>query len=279
MHDSGFSVYGRVDSAVTGNAIRNQVMVIVNPSMFSAIHSWRDLSAVQASAGMLWYATGSGVNALLTVLVLRVWRAAIAIQAIREKLQFLPMTEHHNKDLGGEQHDDESLSGSIPSIDAVYAELRLIASAYIRHERKDHTLQPTALVNEAYLKLVNSPDRHANGRARFLGVAARAMRQVLVDHARAKSSSKRGGMWAQISLSGLSSADGENSGVDTLALDNALERLAEFHTRPARVVELRFFGGLTIAEAAEVIGVSHGTVESDWTFAKAWLRRELEGEM
>ena len=187
------------------------------------------------------------------------------------------MPEPPNTQSNSEHPHGEGDLGPIPSMETVYAELRLIALAYMRQERGDHTLQPTALVNEAYLKLVNSPDHHASGRARFLGVAARAMRQVLVDHARAKASVKRGGAWDRVSLSMVPSADGNTRGVDTLALNEALERLAVFHERSARVVELRFFGGLTIAEAAEVVGVSHGTIESDWTFAKAWLHRELEG--
>lgn len=189
------------------------------------------------------------------------------------------MREPPNTQSNSEQACADGDSGSMPSIDTVYAELRVIASAYMRQERGDHTLQPTALVNEAYLKLVSSPDQYASGRARFLGVAARAMRQVLVDHARTKNSAKRGGAWGQVSLSGVKYDDGDASSVDTLALDEALERLAVIHERSARVVELRFFGGLTIAEAAEVVGVSHGTIESDWTFAKAWLRRDLEGGM
>lgn len=188
------------------------------------------------------------------------------------------MTDHTDLQSSDERPpDDDVVGGPLPSMEAVHEELRLIAAAYMRRERGDHTLQPTALVNEAYLKLVSSPDRQASGRARFLGIAARAMRQILVDHARARASAKRGGGWDRITLSGVASAEEGAPGVETLALDEALARLAAFHERSARVVELRFFGGLTIAEAAEVVGVSHGTVEADWTFARAWLRRELEG--
>ena len=158
-----------------------------------------------------------------------------------------------------------------------YRELREIAVAYMRHERADHTLQPTALVNEAMIKLMRTPDKNAADRKRFLGVAAKAMRQVLVDHARSRGAAKRGGGWSRITISAVDSGAGPGDPVDALALDAALTKLAQSEARAAQVVELRFFGGLTIPEAADVLGVSHTTVESDWAFARAWIRKELEG--
>ncbi len=161
-------------------------------------------------------------------------------------------------------------------LERIYDELRSIATAYMRQERAEHTLQPTALVNEAYLKLAGSADLAAGGRSRFMGFAARAMRQVLVDNARSKGSAKRGGDWRRVTMSGMAGADGPFDTIDTLALDEALTRLAAIDARAASVVELRFFGGLIIADAAETLGVSTATVESDWAFARAWLKREIE---
>ncbi len=160
----------------------------------------------------------------------------------------------------------------------LYDRLRELAGLYMQRERADHTLQPTALVNEAYLKLMRTPDRGGEDRARFLGVAARAMRQVLVDHARGRHTDKRGGGWAQVTLTGIGTRSGTDEAIDTLALDAALKKLESSDERAARVVELRFFGGMTIPEAASLLGVSHTTVESDWAFARAWIRREIGGE-
>lgn len=159
----------------------------------------------------------------------------------------------------------------------VYDELRQIAGAYMQRERADHTLQPTALVNEAYVKLARSPACGAMSRAKLLGIAARAMRQVLVDHARGHNAGKRGGGWERVTLSGMGSDPDGADPIDVLALDTALTKLAGQDNRLADVVELRFFGGLTIDAAADVLGVSHTTVEKDWAFARAWLRRELAG--
>lgn len=160
-------------------------------------------------------------------------------------------------------------------LEPIYNELRSIAAAYMRQERAEHTLQPTALVNEAYLKLAGSTDLAAGGRSRFIGFAARAMRQVLVDNARAKGAAKRGGDWRRITMAGMPDASKPFGTIDTLALDDALTRLSAIDPRVASVVELRFFGGLTIAEAAEALEVSTATVESDWAFARAWLKREI----
>lgn len=158
----------------------------------------------------------------------------------------------------------------------VYDELRRLAASYLRRERRDHTLQPTALVHEAFLRLVGAEDQRWESRAHFLAVAARAMRRILIDHARGRHAQKRGGKAAKVSL-----ADLDQPAVDRddylIALDEALERLGRLDERQARVVELRFFGGLTIEEAAAVLGVSHATVERDWNVAKAWLHREVTG--
>ncbi len=158
----------------------------------------------------------------------------------------------------------------------VYAELRRIAARHLRHERPGHTLQPTALVHEAYLRLVSAPELEWQDRAHFFGVAARLMRQILVDHARARQRAKRGGEVRKVSLDEAPEAR-VTADVDLLALDEALGRLADLDPQQSRVVELRYFGGLTTEETAEVVGVSPATVKREWTLAKAWLRRELGG--
>ena len=156
----------------------------------------------------------------------------------------------------------------------IYAELRRIASRRLRRERPGHTLQPTALVHEAYLKLVQAPELEWHDRAHFFAVAARVMRQVLVDHARAHQAEKRGGALRKVSIEEVAEP-GITADVDLLALEEALGRLGDFDPQQSRVVELRYFGGLTIEETAEVIGVSPATVKREWMMAKAWLRREL----
>ena len=157
----------------------------------------------------------------------------------------------------------------------VFDELRRLANSYLRRERADHTLQPTALVNEAYLRLVNQQDVRCQSRAHFFGIAANLMRQILVDHARQRAADKRGG--ADLERLSLTQAERvfNREDVDVLALDEALERLNEFDPQQARIVELKFFAGLTIEETAEVLSVSHATVERDWKLARAWLKRAL----
>ena len=142
-------------------------------------------------------------------------------------------------------------------------------------ERAGHSLQATALVNEAYLRLINARDVAWHDRAHFLAVAARAMRRILVDHARAVQAEKRGGRQFAVSLTE-AEGFGTSPDLDLLRVNEALERLAALDPDQARVVELRFFGGLTIEEAAEALRVSHATVERDWKMARAWLRRELD---
>jgi RNA polymerase sigma-70 factor, ECF subfamily len=156
----------------------------------------------------------------------------------------------------------------------VYDELRRLAGNYLRRERPNHTLQPTALVNEAYLRLVDQKETRWQNRAQFFGVAAQLMRRVLVDHARAHQAAKRGGPQYAVSLSRADRIAAQPE-VELLAIHDALDRLSELDHQQARIVELRFFGGLTIEESAEVLHVSHATVERDWKMARAWLRREL----
>jgi RNA polymerase sigma factor (TIGR02999 family) len=159
----------------------------------------------------------------------------------------------------------------------VYRELRRLAAHYMRQERPDHTLQPTALVHEAYLRLVGQTDRNWQNRAHFFAVAAQAMRTVLVDHARGNLAQKRGGGQIQVELDqAVRVIAPEPRGV--LVLDEALKRLEEIDQRASRVVELRWFVGLRVEEAAHVMGISEKTVRREWNFAKAWLQTELEGK-
>ena len=157
----------------------------------------------------------------------------------------------------------------------IYAELRRLARSYLRRERPDHTLQPTALVHEAFLKLIDQRVVRWQNRAHFFGIAAQAMRRILVDHARAGAAGKRGAGERPMSLDeALVLTDAPN--VDVLALDEALTRLAAIDLQQSRVVELRFFGGLTMEETAEVLSISPATVGREWTLAKAWLYAELK---
>jgi RNA polymerase sigma factor (TIGR02999 family) len=156
----------------------------------------------------------------------------------------------------------------------VYEELRRLAREYIRRERADHTLQATALVHEAYLRMVNEKNTTWKGRAHFYGIAARLMRRILVDHARAHNAVKRGGLEQKLALD--EARDLPTPGpTDLVALDGALENLAKTYPRKSEVVELKFFGGLEANEIAEVLQVSEKTVLRDWSFAKLWLCREL----
>ncbi len=159
----------------------------------------------------------------------------------------------------------------------VYDELRQLARRYLNRERPGHTLQPTALVHEAYIKLVDQSRVDWQGRTHFFAVGAKVMRNLLIDHARAKGRMKRGGGRHKVTLAeGLTPfSNGELDVDQLLAVNECLDRLAELDPRQAKVVELRFFGGLTVPEVALILGVSQRTIEGDWTHARAWLKREL----
>ena len=172
----------------------------------------------------------------------------------------------------------------------VYDELRRIAASYVRGERSGQTLQATALVNEAFVRMAAERSRHFNGRTHFLAIAALSMRQILIQRARARRALKRGGAPARVTLDDARVApdkiqagfvppeQNRHNDIDVLALDEALHRLAELDESLARIVELRYFGGLTVEETAEVVGVSPATVKRQWTVARVWLKRALEGE-
>ena len=157
----------------------------------------------------------------------------------------------------------------------VYDELHRQAARYLRRERVGHTLQTTALIHEAYLRLIDQRDVHWQSRTHFFAIAAQMMRRVLIDYARAKHREKRGGDDVRLSLDAAHLVATDEDSVDLIALDQALNRLAEMDEQQARVVELRYFGGLSLEETAEVLHISRATTARDWEVAKAWLRREL----
>lgn len=164
----------------------------------------------------------------------------------------------------------------------VYDELRALARLYLRQHYQQQgaqpTLQPTAVVNEAYLRLVRQEQVSMQCRAQFFGLAAKIIRELLVDETRRRLSEKRGGGATRVSLTSAEQAADASATLDLLALDEALERLATHKPQHSRIVELRFFGGLTIAETAQALGISHATVERDWSLARAWLYAELAGQ-
>lgn len=163
-------------------------------------------------------------------------------------------------------------------IPVVYPELRRIAGRYLRRERVGHTLQPTALVHEAYVKLIDQSRAQWQNRAQFFGVAAQLMRRILVDHAREHAAAKRGGGVRPVTLVDAAGAL-PTRGIDVLALDEALARLTALYPEQGRLVELRFFGGLTIEETGEVLGLSPATVKRQWAVARAWLLAHLAHEV
>ena len=167
--------------------------------------------------------------------------------------------------------DQEALDQLMP---LVYDELRRMANHYMRNERKGHTLQTSALVNEAYLRLVDHENIDWQNRSHFFGLAAQAMRRILVDHARSRNYQKRGGNAERVSLDEAANF-AEERATELIALDEALQELAKLDPRKSRIVEMRYFGGLTGEETAEVLGISTATVARDWETAKAWLLREL----
>jgi RNA polymerase sigma-70 factor (ECF subfamily) len=171
--------------------------------------------------------------------------------------------------------DPEALARLMPMI---YAECRRIAGQQLQREHRDHTLDPTALVHELYLRLVDQRRATWANRTQFFGVAAQLMRRVLVDYARARHAHKRGGSATFVSLAAAADTPDESRVADVLAIDEALERLAAFDPEQVRIIELRFFAGLTVEETARVVGRSPRTVKREWRLAKAWLYRELRAE-
>lgn len=172
--------------------------------------------------------------------------------------------------------DSDALASLIPM---VYDELRRLAAHYLRIERPDHTLQPTALVHEAYLRLVGQTSMAWQNRAHFFGIAARTMRRILVEHARRRNAAKRDGGALRVGdgIEGFVASAGRDP--EILALDEALTRLEGLDSQQAHIVELRFFGGLSVEETAEVAGVSTATVKRKWRTARAWLRQELDASV
>jgi RNA polymerase sigma factor (TIGR02999 family) len=171
--------------------------------------------------------------------------------------------------------DREALDKLMPFVEG---ELRRMARHYMRNERPDHTLQTTALINEAYLRLAEQKQVHWQNRSHFYGIAAQLMRRILLDHARGQRRVKRGGGEYKVSLSDVAVMD-KSTSAHLIALDEALKRLAQIDERKSQVVELRYFGGLSVEETAEALDISAVTVMRDWSMAKAWLRRELTGEL
>jgi len=169
--------------------------------------------------------------------------------------------------------DREAAAGLMP---LVYDELRGLARGYLQRERPDHTLQATALVHEAYLRLVDQKTTTWRNRAHFFGVAAQLMRRILVDHARRHRRKKRGGAWDKVEFDEALAPSAPRN-LDVIALDDALQDLTKLNAQHARIVELRFFGGLKTEEVAEVLDLSQRAVEREWRMARAWLRREIFG--
>lgn len=167
--------------------------------------------------------------------------------------------------------DQAALEKLIPMVEG---ELRRLARHYMHQERPGHTLQTTALVNEAYIRLIDQKRVRWQNKAHFLGIAAQIMRRILLDHAKTRHRAKRGGSARQVSLSEVAALSTEES-EELIALDDALKKLAKVDDRKSQVIELRYFGGLTVEETAEFLKVSPVTVERDWSLAKAWLRREI----
>jgi RNA polymerase sigma factor (TIGR02999 family) len=174
----------------------------------------------------------------------------------------------------GREGDRAAIDRVIP---LVYDELRRLAGGYLRNQAPGHTLQPTALVHEAYLRLADRSQPDWRDRAHFFGLAATIMRQILVDHARSKGAAKRGGERARVEFKETLDYSDEKAS-DLVVLDDALKGLAAFDERKARTLELRYFGGLSVEETAEVLGTSEATVGRDTRYAEAWLRRELAGD-
>jgi len=184
-----------------------------------------------------------------------------------------PTSSHQVTELLARWRDGDS--GALASlIPIVYSELRKLARSYLRRERTDHTLQSAALVHEAYVRLAGNSSPEWQNRTHFFGVAARLMREILVEHARSRAAVKRGDGVPRLALNEALTVPQQRD-VDVILLDDALQRLAEFDERQCRIVELRFFAGLTIEETSEALGISAATVSREWTIARLWLRREI----
>ena len=183
-----------------------------------------------------------------------------------------PAPENVTKLLVAWGNGDEAARDEL--VPLVYDELHRLAHRYMNRERPGHTLQTSALVNEAFVRLIDQKGVHWQNRAHFFGIAAQMMRRILVDYARSRHYAKRGGSARQVSLNEAMTVTEERT-AEVLALDDALKGLAEFDPRKSQIVQLRFFGGLSIEETAEVLKVSPGTVMRDWTLAKAWLRKQM----
>ena len=177
--------------------------------------------------------------------------------------------------IGWGRGDKEALDELLP---IVYDELRQQAARYLRRERAGHTLQTTALIHEAYLRLVDQKNVKWQNRAHFFGIAAQLMRRILVDHARTKKRAKRGGSDVRVSLNEATLV-AKTRDLDVLEIDEALNRLTAIDEQQGKIVELRFFSGMTVEETAEVLGISTATVKRDWSMARAWLHREISGEI
>jgi RNA polymerase sigma factor (TIGR02999 family) len=190
------------------------------------------------------------------------WRPSDVSDQSREVSRLLAEWRHGNH---------EALERLMP---LVYGELRKLAAYHLRAERVGHTLQPTALVHEAYLRLAGRDELVVHDRAHFVAIAAQVMRHILVDHARGRARGKRGGACTIVALDEAAAAR-EAREADLVALDDALTELSRLSPQQSRIVELRYFGGLTIEEIAEALGIAVARVRSDWTLARAWLRREL----
>ena len=174
--------------------------------------------------------------------------------------------------LNWNEGNEEALEQLMP---LVYDELHRQAARYLRRERAGHTLQTTALIHEVYLKLVNQPDINWEGRTHFYAIAANIMRRILVDYARSKNAEKRGGEYLKMPLEEVGEVAGKEKSIDLIALDEALTKLEKIDRRQARIVELRYFGDLTLEETAKALKISRTTVADDWSMARAWLHREL----
>ncbi|MHC5114296.1 MAG: ECF-type sigma factor [Planctomycetota bacterium] len=186
-----------------------------------------------------------------------------------------PQQENITRLLNAAAEGDSGVGAEIMPI--VYDELRALAGAYFRHERDNHTLQPTALVHEAYMRLVDETSVRWESRNHFFAVAARVMRNLLVNHAVGKGRAKRGGGWRQVALEAVDGRGDDRDVLDIIALDDALSKLEELDERKARLVELRFFAGLSSDDAADVLDIARSTAAEDWRLARAWLRREIKG--